>query len=240
MKSIFLFIFFTLTLFFAPLTKAENLHSKYDALLKTYVVDGFVDYKNLKANRAELDNYLDELAKVGKADFNTWPNDERLAYLINLYNAQTLKLIIDNYPLESIKDLGSLFKTPWEKEFISFFGQNVSLDDIEHGIIRKQYNEPRIHLALVCAAFSCPPLRSEAYRGDVLSSQLDDQGFQFFSSQKGLKVDHEKQKVYLTSILKWYKEDFSSVADFAQKYSKISFQGYDIDWLDYNWKLNGK
>ncbi len=239
MKKLHSFVFIVF-LFLSSNAFAENLHEKYDTLLKQYIFDGMVDYKNLKWNRAELDSYLQDMAKVNEAEFKAWPKEERLAYLINLYNAQTLKLIIDNYPVESIKDLGTLFKTPWENDFVPLFGKLVSLDDIEHEIIRKEYDEPRIHLALVCAAFSCPPLRNEAYKGDILSKQLDSQGYEFFSSPQGVKIDHDKKKVYLSSILKWYSEDFISVSDFAQKYAKENFQGYTIDWIKYNWKLNEK
>ncbi len=239
MKKIYLLVFLSF-LIFASFAQGKDLHAKYDILLKNHVVDGMVDYKALKANRALLDDYLKQMAAITKSEFDAWPKNNRLAYLINLYNAQTLKLIIDNYPLESIKDLGSLFKSPWEDEFIVLFGENVSLDDIEHEIIRKQYNEARIHLALVCAAYSCPPLRAEAYRGEVLSEQLDNQGFLFFSSPKGIQIDHIKKTVYLTSILKWYKEDFISVTAFAQRYAKEKFENYKLAWLKYDWKLNEK
>ncbi len=217
---------------------ANELHTPYDKILKTYVKNGKVDYANLKKQRKPLDDYLNEMAKVIPGMFNTWNKDERLAYLINLYNAATLQLIIDNYPLKSIKDIGSLFTSPWDKKFVRLFGQTVSLDHIEHDIIRKEYFEPRIHLALVCAAKSCPHLRSEAYLGRILSKQLDQQGFQFFSSPAGMRVDHAKKKVYLSSIMKWYKEDFASVTDFAKKYSKEKFDGYNVGWLDYDWSLN--
>ncbi len=240
MKKILFLLLPALTLFYCNIAHAENIHDSYDALLKAYVTDGMVDYKSIKENRSTLDNYLSNMAKINEKEFNSWSKDERLAYLINLYNAQTLKLIIDNYPLESIKDLGSLFKTPWEEKFIPLLGKTISLDNIEHDIIRKEYNEPRIHLALVCAAFSCPPLRSEAYVGEKLSSQLDNQGYAFFASPTGLQVDHEKKRVSLSSILKWYKEDFESVEKFAQKYSKENFSNYKISWLKYDWKLNEK
>ncbi len=186
------------------------------------------------------------MSKIGKQEFNAWNKDMQLAYLINLYNAQTLKLIIDNYPVDSIKDIGSLFKSPWSLKIVPLFGENVTLDTIEHDIIRVDYKEPRIHLALVCAAISCPPLRSEAYRAEKLSQQLDDQGKIFFNStstkqnkkSKGLKIDDKNKTLYLSSILKWYKEDFDSVEVFVRKYvNNLPFY-YKIDWLDYNWNLN--
>ncbi len=240
MKKLYV-VFFCMFLFvYTGIAQSASLHAPYDALLKQYVHKGKVDYKGLKAHRAGLDSYLQKMAKVSKEEFDSWNKNTRLAYLINLYNAATLQLIIDHYPLNSIKDIGSLFKTPWSKEFVSFFGKDISLDTIEHEIIRKEYAEPRIHLALVCAAKSCPPLRSEAYEGSRLSTQLDNQGNIFFTSPQGLRVDHTKKKVHLSSILKWYKEDFASVRDFAQKYTPDRFDGYALDWLTYDWKLNEK
>ncbi len=235
------FIFFLFCTFFTLNTlHAAELHSDFDKILKTYVSQGMVDYKGIKSNRAALDAYLNNMGKVTKATFNTWNKNDQLAYLINLYNAATLQLIIDNYPLKSIKDIGSIFSGPWSKEFVQLFGKAVTLDNIEHDIIRKEYFEPRIHLALVCAAKSCPQLRSEAYQGNILSKQLDQQGEQFFSSPQGIKIDHANKKVYLSSILKWYKEDFASVTAFAQKYTKDNFNNYKLDWLDYDWQLNEK
>ncbi len=238
-KSIW-FILVVLALFHFNHAHANELHTPYDNILKTYVKNGKVDYAALKMQRKPLDDYLNEMAKVTTGIFDAWNKDDRLAYLINLYNAATLQLIIDNYPVKSIKDIGSLFSSPWDKKFVRLWGKNVSLDNIEHDIIRKEYYEPRIHLALVCAAKSCPHLRSEAYKGHILSKQLDQQGVQFFASPQGLRVDDAKKVVYLSSILKWYKEDFASVSDFAQKYSKKKFDGYYVDWLKYDWSLNDK
>ncbi len=221
-------------------TQAADIHASYDTLLKRYVHQGMVDYKSLKAQRAPLDAYLQQMARVSKQEFTSWSKDAQLAYLINLYNAATLKLIIDNYPLKSIKDIGSLFSGPWKKEIVLLFGKFISLDNLEHDIIRKDYQEPRIHLALVCAAQSCPPLRSEAYTGQNLHKQLDDQGYKFFSGPHGLRVDSAKNTVHLSSILKWYKEDFFSVLAFAEKYAQKKFSNFKIEWLPYDWSLNEK
>ncbi len=236
-KNIWFFLILFVLFQLSPVY-ANELHTPYDKILKTYVKNGKVDYAGLKKQRKPLDDYLNEMSKVTRGLFDAWNKDERLAYLINLYNAATLQLIIDNYPVKSIKDIGGLFSSPWGKEFVPLFGKRVSLDNIEHDIIRKEYFEPRIHLALVCAAKSCPHLRSEAYLGKTLAKQLDSQGFQFFSSPEGIRVDHGQKKVYLSSIMKWYKEDFASVSDFAQKYSKQKFTDYYVDWLKYDWSLN--
>ncbi len=219
---------------------AEGLHAPFDAVLKKYVSHGYVKYGALKSDRAGLDAYLDSLAKISRSTYNTLSQHERLAYLINLYNAATLKLIIDNYPVKSIKDIGSTFSSPWKIKVVRYFGKLITLDNLEHDIIRREFREPRIHLALVCAARSCPPLRSEVYRGEQLSTQLDDQGQKFFNGPHGVRVDHSKKRVYLSSILKWYKEDFASVVAFAQRYSKQRFDDYKVSYLDYDWALNGR
>ncbi len=219
---------------------ADNLHASYDNILKKYVVNGMVDYKSLKANRKSLDDYLDNMSKITRQEFNAWSKERQLAYLLNLYNADTLQLIIDNYPVKSIKDIGSFFKGPWSQEVVSLFGEKITLDKLEHEIIRKEYHEPRIHLALVCAAKSCPPLRSQAYVADELDKQLDNQGEVFFNSPQGMQFEHENHVILLSSILKWYKEDFDSVLLFAQKYAKEHFAYDKIKWLDYDWDLNEK
>ncbi len=240
MKKIIAFMFLALLCFQVHTVQAENLHNEYTTILQRYVSQGKVDYAGLKNNRAPLDAYLNKLAQVSRSEFNGWSKNTRLAYLINLYNAATLKLIIDNYPVKSIKDIGSFVSGPWKQKVVRLFGNTVTLDHVEHDIIRPQYGEPRIHLALVCAAKSCPPLRSEAYTGQKLSAQLDQQGNIFFNGPLGIRVDHAKKKVFLSSILKWYKEDFTSVTAFAQRYAKQRFDGYKVDWLDYNWALNKK
>ncbi len=240
MKKIMYALFACILFFQCATLHAADLHKAYDAVLKKHVQQGMVDYKGLKAQRAPLDAYLQQMAKISKQEFDSWSKQGQLAYLINLYNAATLQLIINNYPLASIKDIGSVFSGPWKQKVVTLFGKAISLDTLEHEIIRKDYAEPRIHLALVCAAQSCPRLRSEAYTGQNLDKQLDAQGYQFFASPHGLKVDTAKNTVYLTSILKWYKEDFTSVLAFAEKYAKRSFTGYKVAWLPYDWKLNEK
>ncbi len=224
----------------APKSIAQDMHGAYDALLKQFVSQGKVDYAGLKAQRGLLDAYLNQLAQVSRPTFNAWSKNTRLAYLINLYNAATLKLIIDHYPVKSIKDIGSFVSGPWKQKVVRLFGNTISLDHLEHSIIRPEYAEPRIHLALVCAAKSCPPLRSEAYEGSKLSGQLDNQGRIFFNSPQGIQVNHAKKNVSLSSILKWYKEDFASVTAFAQRYAQQRFDGYKVSWLDYDWALNKK
>jgi len=165
---------------------------------------------------------------------------EKLSYLINYYNLATIELVVENYPIDSIKDIGNWLISTWSIKFITLFNEKISLDNLEHDIIRKQFNEPRIHLALVCAAKGCPPLRSESYRAEILNEQLENQAKNYLSSSNGLIIDEQKQTIFISSIFKWYAEDFESVPDFIQKYTSTSIKTYSIRYLDYDWSLNEK
>ncbi|MFY9943490.1 MAG: DUF547 domain-containing protein [Desulfobacterales bacterium] len=245
------------------LTAAEfdQTYAGYDALLKRYVTDGRVDYTGLKADPVALDRYLDSAAGVTEAQFNSWTQSQQLAFLINLYNAATLKLIVDHYPVKSIKDIGGFFKGPWDQPVVQLFGSTITLDNLEHDIIRKRYSEPRIHMALVCAAKGCPTLRREAYVADKLDQQLDDHTREYLSSPAGLGIDRSKQVVYFSSIFKWFGEDFvaghlpssgfsgldkteRAVANFSSRYLSaadsdyLKTGGYSVKYLDYDWTLN--
>ena len=241
----------------------DHSYAGYNALLKRFVNDGHVDYQGLRSDTKALERYLDATADVGKTHFNDWNESERLTFLINLYNAATLKLIVDHYPVKSIKKIGSIFRGPWDQPVVRLFGEVITLDNLEHDIIRKEYNEPRIHLALVCAAKGCPKLRSEAYVAERLDEQLDGQSQDFLSSPAGLHIDRERQVVYFSSIFKWYGEDFiagysptsgfsgldrieRAVANFSSRYLSSSDRdylktgGYSVKYLDYDWSLNEK
>lgn len=209
-----------------------------DQVLKQYVEDGTVDYQGLKANPQRLGNYLAQAGEVKESEFNARTKDEQLAFLINLYNAATLQLILDHYPLESIKKIGNLFKGPWDQPVVSLFGDRITLNTLEHEIIRKRYPDPRVHMALVCAAKGCPPLRSEAYTADRLNEQLDDQSRIYLASPAGLVLDQSKGEARISSIFKWYGEDFPSVRAFVEKYSEQSLDGLKIKYVDYDWFLN--
>ena len=159
----------------------EFEHTLWDKLLTRHVVavDGgsatAVDYLGMLKDRAQLQNYLDKLSTLSQQDFDRMNANSQLALLINAYNAATVDLILSIYPeLESIRDLGGFFSSPWKKEFISLLGEKYSLDDIEHKMIRGsgRYHDPRIHFALNCASISCPPLRAQAYLGDQLFGGL--------------------------------------------------------------------
>jgi hypothetical protein len=229
----------------APAVSPPVDHSAYERLLKKHVnSQGLVDYKGFKADEKEFNRYLDQLSANPPAA--NWSKTEQMAFWINAYNAYTIRLILDHYPVESIKDIGSKIKipfvtTPWAAKFFSIGGEKMSLDNIEHGILRKKYDDPRIHFALVCASISCPRLRNEAFTAAKLDRQLDDQGKDFLNNPAKNKVG--KAKAQLSKYFDWYKGDWEkngqSVAKWVNKYSATKMDATaEVSYLDYNWNLN--
>lgn len=231
-------------------------HSAWDALLKKHVApipgSSAVDYDGFKTDRATLANYLNALAQISQDDFDTWPLDHQLAFLINAYNAGTIELILTRYPdIESIRQISS----PWGQKFVSLFGENISLDNIEHGLIRgDRYNEPRIHFAVNCASIGCPPLLNAAYEGDRLNAQLDASTKLFLSDTSRNYLDGKT--IYVSKIFKWYRKDFeqgwggaNSLGAFLALYPKalnlddnqikrLNSGKIKIKTTDYDWDLN--
>ncbi len=219
-------------------------HSGWNALLKKHVNDkGMVDYKAMIADSVALNKYLDMLS-VNVPDEDVWTDAAKLAYWINAYNAFTVKLIIKNYPVKSIKDIAGgipFVNTPWDVKFIEIGDETYDLNNIEHGIIRKEFNEERIHFALVCAAISCPRLRNEAYTAEKLNDQLNDQARTFFNDSSKNKISQDNASV--SPLLKWYGGDFKDKApglrEYVNQYSKVQInEGVDIEFTDYDWSLN--
>lgn len=234
---------------FSFLAKAQNTaqHQVFSDILVKYVnAKGEVDYAGLKKNEMLLDSYLKQLtsSKITK----TWTVNERLSFWINAYNAFTIKLILNHWQngqLKSIKDIGSTIKIPrvsdgWSIKFIEIDGKTYSLNNIEHDIIRKQFAEPRIHAALVCAAKSCPKLRQEAYEATKLHQQLDAQMLDFLNDSQKNKI--EESKMTLSSIFNWYGSDFTAkmpLVNWVNKYSKTKASATaTISFMDYDWSLN--
>ena len=218
----------------------DHTHKLYDSVLKAHVVNGLVNYNTLKSDSKALDQYLADVSAVSEVTFKSWDEPRRIAFLANLYNASTLRMILDNYPVKSIKDIGTWRKGPWDQPVVRLFAKKITLNNLEHDILRKEYKEPRLHLALVCAAKGCPPLRSEAYTWKRLGKQLDDQARVYLASPAGLVINRKKGIASISSIFKWYGKDFSSVPSFVEKYSKESTKQLKIRYLDYDWSLNGK
>ena len=216
----------------------------YAELLSRYVKAGVVDYQGLKTEEDRLDAYLAELAKVAPDDL---PREARFAFYINAYNAWTLKLILTGYPgVESIKDLGTLFASPWKKKIARIDGKTLTLDQIEHDILRPEFKDARVHFAINCAALSCPPLRSEPYDAHRLDSQLTEATVDFIN--RGDRNYLQGATLYLSRIFKWFNGDFTpDVVEFVRQYaagelkkSLSESKKVKVDYLDYDWSLNGK
>lgn len=247
-----------------------GLHSTFDSLLSKYVTpisngaSTQVNYDGFKKERNTLNEYLARLSKVEQSTFDSWDKDKQLAFLINAYNAYTIELILTEYPdIESIRDLGSFFSSPWKKEIAPLLGETRTLDEIEHELIRgtnqttKTYNEPRIHFAVNCASVGCPALREEAYTGGKLDVQLEAQTKRFLAD--GSRNKMSDNTLHLSKIFDWYSEDFerkegewrgtSKLTEFILLYkdamqlteaqvSALKNDTADIEYLNYDWALN--
>ncbi len=221
-------------------------HSGLDRLLKARVdADGQVDYGRLRGDSRELDAYLASLATVALSGLAP---EEQLALQINAYNAFTLRLILDHHPVASIKDIPSGER--WRARRFRLAGETLSLDDLEHQRIRRQFDEPRIHFALVCAARGCPPLRREAYEGSRLAEQLADQSRRMHQDERFVRFEAATGVLHLTHLYDWYGDDFRkqapSVAEYVGRELPAVRAALDagvqvrVRWLPYDWSLNAQ
>ena len=222
-------------------TAVDN--SLYGELLKKYVWNGKVDYAGFKTEEAKLDRYLKILENV---DSGILSRNEQFAFYINAYNAWTIKLILSGYPgVTSIKDLGSLLKSPWKKKIVRIDGKVITLDHVEHEILRPRYKDPRVHFAINCAAKSCPPLRPEPFNGNILDRQLDDSTRSFINNPQSYRLDDSE--LYVSTIFKWFSEDFNEdIFGFFLKYAtgnlkkelKSKSERIVVKYIEYDWSLN--
>lgn len=255
---------------------APNDHvdtTNYDALLRKHVTNGLVDYGSLLTHRKILDNYVQSIADLSDSRLATASRPQKLAFYINAYNALTWKSVLDHYPIEQntpkrlfgnlIAPKNSIRRIPgvWDKVQHTVAGQKLTLDDLEHRILRRDLGEPRVHFALVCAARSCPLLRPEAYTAAKVEEQLEDDVRRFVRNPNRLRIDRKSKKVFLSKIVKWYSADFSentkdrSVQASISKSEKgvVAFlasylpkqdadflmqENYKISYFDYDWDLN--
>ena len=243
----------------------DHRHTAWGALLKQHVVvaeggnASALRYAELQAQRPALNSCLDTLSGVSAASYGAWSLPQQLAFLINAYNAFTVELILTRYPdLQSIKDLGSLLQSPWKKKFFQLLGQERSLDEIEHGLIRAPgvFDDPRIHVALVCASAGCPMLRDEAYIAERLDAQLDDALRRFLSDRRRNRFDAGSATLSVSKVFDWYRKDFERgykgydslqalfarhaevLGATAQAQAHIRAGRYKLAFLDYDWELN--
>ncbi|MEW5737172.1 MAG: DUF547 domain-containing protein [Thermodesulfobacteriota bacterium] len=218
-------------------------HVLFTELLSRNVKDGVVSYKGFQADLPRFEAYLEQMAQVDPA---TLSNNDRFAFFINLYNAWTIRLILTKYPdLRSIKDLGGFFG-PWKMDLVKLNGQTVTLDHVEHGILRPEFKDPRVHFAINCASKGCPKLRSEAYVGARLSDQLDDAVSRFINDPERTYI--ADGRLYVSRIFKWFAQDFDKdPVSFVRRYAKgdlatrlaATGDGVSVKYLSYDWSLNG-
>ncbi len=241
----------------------DHSHAAWTTLLKKHVVllgggkASQARYAGFASDSSALKAYTDSLSAVSSTAFNAFSKPQQMAFLINAYNAFTVALILTRYPkLASIRDLGTLLSNPWKPKFIVLLGTEMSLDNIEHDTLRAKgrYDDPRIHFAVNCASIGCPMLREEAFVGDRLEAQLDEQSLRFMSDRSRNRF--ADGKLQLSKIFDWYGDDFkqghkgiTSLGAFAARYAnqladapaerdRIKAQGLEIGFLDYDWKLN--
>ena len=262
-----IFVCFALFACFSAGAAYDSSHKIFTGLLTENVKDGVVNYEGIKTKQVLLDQYVSQIGEVTKEMFDKFSKEEQMAYLINAYNAFTLKLISDFYPVSSIRDIGpkvggglfgggskqwkiSEYELNGHKVTFMAMGKPVTLDEIEHENLRPIYKDARVHFALVCGAVSCPFLRSEAYTGSKLNEQLDAQGRQFLSDPFRNNYNDQKKVLHLSKIFDWFSKDFKrdsggKVYDFVKKYlptdlvAKIG-PSPDIDYVTYDWSLNSK
>jgi hypothetical protein len=245
-------------------------YGDYAAALKLHVDNtGMVNYKQLKAEPQQLQNFVAAIAALDPNTYEKWSEKEQIAFWLNAYNGLTLKVLIDNYPIKSsffrsrvypknsIRQIAGV----WDRITFNLMSRKLTLGQIEHEILRKKFDEPRIHVAMVCAAMSCPPLRNEPYIGQKLGKQLADQSRQFLTNPRSFRADRQKKVLYISPILKWFAEDFvnkhapeknigrhnrktSAVLNFIAAYlpkSEADFVlegNFKIKYLKYDWLLN--
>jgi hypothetical protein len=255
-----------LLLAMAPLAVAlDHSHKAWDDLLKKHVryAQGGnasrVDYAGFAKDRAALKAVLDEYQKVAKPEFDAWSKPQQQAFLYNAYNAFTLEKILTRYPgIKSIRDFGNVFGNPWKDKFFTLFGQPSYLDQVEHEILRKEgvYDDPRVHVAVVCASIGCPMLRNEAFTGDRLEAQLEDAMRRFLSDRSRNRYNRESKRLEVSKIFDWYGKDFerghkgytslrATLAKYADQLAErpedraaVRDPKVEIAFLEYDWALN--
>ena len=263
-----------LTVIFAAgsLFASDFDHSLFDELLKNNVRNGLVDYENIKEKDLELlQDYLEEMKTIDPDDFETWDRNAKMALWINAYNAVTMYAIVENYPIQygglmsrvrfpknSIRQI----KNVWDTVHVRIMGKELTLNEIEHTILRKEFKDPRIHFAIVCASIGCPKLLNAAYLPEKLEEQLEAATKEFILDNNYVLLDMQKKEIKLSSIFDWYKEDFpvDHSNNLIRKYGKnergfiwfvfrylvespaehdaVMADKMRIKYSDYDWSLN--
>ncbi len=222
------------------------VHEPFDKLLKKYVEKGLIRYDDLAQSPQDLSALAQYLNTLQRQKPSRMERKQALAFWINLYNAATLKLVLDHYPVKSIKDIGGFFSSPWNKKVVTIEGKELTLNQIENEIIRPEFADARIHFALNCASLGCPPMQPFAYTGDKLDEQLDTATRASLAMPRWLRISDEA--IFVTRLFDWYKDDFisyaGSVRAFLARYAPEADRPLILDEkrpiraMDYDWKLN--
>ena len=258
----------------APTDSDANVDSfdyaRYVAAFKQVDDQGMVNYKKLKEQPEDLEAFITQIAQLDGKNFAKWQKEDQIAFWINAYNGLTLKAIVAHYPIKSSL-LGAGFpknsvrqiKGVWDKLKFNVMGKDVTLNDIEHAILRNKHNTPEIHMALVCATISCPPLLNKPFIGKTLTTQFSSQAKTFLATEGKFKIDRKKKTVYLSKIFDWFGDDFvknyTSAEGFEDQNKKMKASlhyislhlsngdaeflksaRYKVKFLDYDWTLNEK
>ena len=236
MKKIFMLLFVLIAF-----VEVQAQTSIFSNLLEKHVTnEGVVDYAAFKADEAQLDTYLTYLENTNSD--KSWSENQQKAFWINAYNAYTIKLILENYPLNSIMDIKKEGKTAWKFPFAKVGGKTYTLDQIEHDILRKKYFDPRIHVGVNCASISCPKILNKAFTASNIDVALETLMKEFINDSSRNKLG--KKKVQISSIFDWFKADFTkngSVIDYLNKYADTEINPKaKVSYLKYDWRLNSK
>tara|TARA_R110000787_G_scaffold127817_4_gene239290 strand:+ start:4793 stop:5500 length:708 start_codon:yes stop_codon:yes gene_type:complete len=232
---------FSTLIFILSFVTIQAQTSGFNALLQANVDQkGNVDYKSLKTNEAKLDGFLTHLNNTTPS--KGWSANKEKAFWINIYNAYTIKIILNNYPLKSITNINNDGKTAWKTPFVKVGGKTYTLDHVEHQILRKKFKDARIHVGVNCASGSCPKLGNLAFTEDNIESELERLMKGFINDSTRNKIS--TKKVEISEIFNWFKGDFTtngSVIDYINKYSDVEVsKKAKIKYLPYDWSLNGK
>lgn len=230
-----------LSIFILSVVAIQAQSSDFNSLLQENVdKQGNVDYKSLKNNEADLDLYLNYLSKTTPS--KEWSKNKEKAFWINVYNAYTIKIILTNYPLKSITNIKNDGKTAWKTPFAKVGGKTYTLDHIEHEILRKKFNDARIHVGVNCASISCPKLGNIAFTENNIESELERLMKEFINDTTKNKIS--QKKITISKIFNWFPNDFTkegSLIDYINKYSEITVnEKAQIKYLTYDWSLNEK
>ena len=220
-------------------------HELFDQVLQEHVDEkGQVNYTKLKANPEKFEAYLDLLAVAKPTE---WSYNDQLTFWINAYNALVIKGVVDHYPITSVRKV-KLFNGFFSRLKFQAAGKTYSLDQIEHGILREEFPDPRVHFAIVCASSSCPPLGNRAFSTETLEERLETVTFNFIRNPEQVRIDRAKRTVHLSKIFKWYTDDFKmgydGVTDFLADYlppedaEYLASTDVQLRHLDYDWTLN--